>query len=776
MELLWIVLAPFLLAPLAPFVARALPRAAGWLLALLPVALFLLLSRHLLLVSGGTPLTEATPWVAELGIHLAFHLDGFSLLFALLITGIGALVAVYSGGYLAGERDLGRFYGFLFAFMGSMLGIVLADDLILLFVFWELTSLTSFFLIGYHHEDPVSRRNALQALLVTAAGGLAMLAGLLLLSGVTGTMRISEILHMGDTVRAHPFYLSILLLILAGALTKSAQFPFHFWLPNAMAAPTPVSAYLHSATMVKAGVYLLARLHPTIGGTPAWLYILVILGAITMLLGAYLAFRHRDLKLILAYTTVSALGTLVLLIGIGTQLAVTAFVVYLLAHALYKGAFFLIAGAVDHATGTRDIERLGALARKMPLVTTAAVLAGLSLAGLPPFLSFIAKEGLIEAALESPILVLALIAVIASGIFFVAIAIKLVYRPFFGPPKDTPEHAHEAPPSLWLGPAVLTLTGLLFGLVPMLGPEELLAQAGTAIHGSSLELHLELWHGFTLPLAISVGVVILGALLYAFRDEAARLGVPFDRAARWGPEATYHRAVAGLLHVATWQTRTIQTTHIRHYFTMIFLTATLAITLTFLIHHGIPQLPSFTHVPVHEAIVTLMVLGGAIFTAVARSRLTAVIALGLVGYGIALLFILFGAPDLALTQFLFETLIVLLFTFVLVRMPAFTHRSSHGTRVRDAGLGALVGLLMAVLILIVTATSFHPPISEYFADNSYLLAHGRNVVNVILVDFRGLDTLGEIVVIAVAAVGAFALLSMRQRRAKSAADQPEVRK
>ncbi len=769
MELLWIVLAPMLLAVAAPFLVRFLPRAAGWLLAIVPAGVFAALARHHGAIVIGDPLQQAIPWIDPLGIHLAFNLDGFSLLFALLISGIGTLVVIYAGGYLHSDRDLGRFFVYLLLFMGSMLGVVLADDVITLFIFWELTSLTSFFLIGYYHEDPVSRRNAMQAMLVTAAGGLALLAGLLLLADAAGTMRLSEILTMGDTIREHPHYTAILVLVIAGAFTKSAQFPFHYWHPNAMAAPTPVSAYLHSATMVKAGVYLLARLHPVLGGTDPWFYALVIAGGITMLLGAYLAFRHTDFKLVLAYTTVSALGTLVLLIGIGTDQAMKAAMVFLLAHALYKGGYFLIAGAVDHSSGTRDITRLGGLAKAMPLTATAAVLVGLSLSGILPTFAFIAKEAMLEATLHAPLHQVGVtLAIAVTSVLFVAIAARTAYRPFFGPPTDTPKTPHEAPPALLISPLLLAVIGFVIGLLPKVSPQALLTRATINVYGESVPaFHLVLWHGITLPLLISIAIILLGIVLYRLRDAAARQTVRFDPLVRWGPEANYHRMVQGLLHLATRLTRTIQTTHIRHYFIVILLGGGLAIAFTFLYRHGIPHAPTFTSVPIHEAVVLLMVMGGAVFTATARSRLTAVIALGLVGYGIALLFILFGAPDLALTQFLFETLIVLLFTFVLIRMPVFTKRSRPGARTRDIALGAFVGILMAGLVWTITATDFHPPISEYFAENSYILAHGRNVVNVILVDFRGLDTLGEIVVIAVAAVGAYALMSMRERRRRN---------
>jgi multicomponent Na+:H+ antiporter subunit A len=372
---------------------------SGWIAAALPAGLTLYFGSLIGPIAAGQRLVVAYPWVPSLGVILSFQVDGLSLLFALLISGIGTLVMVYSGGYLAGHHQLGRFFAIILAFMAAMLGLVLADNLLLLFAFWELTSLTSYLLIGFEHERPAARAAALQALLVTGAGELAMLAGLILLGQVGGSLELSQLLTRGEAIRADALYPAILLLILAGALTKSAQVPFHFWLPNAMEAPTPVSAYLHSATMVKVGIYLLARLSPVLGGTPSWQLVLTMVGTATMLVGAWLAVRHTDLKRILAYSTLSALGTLVMLLGIGSAYAATAAVAFLFGHALYKGALFLVAGAIDHETGTREVDRLGGLRGAMPITAAAAGLAALSMAGLPPFFGFIGKELSYEAVL-----------------------------------------------------------------------------------------------------------------------------------------------------------------------------------------------------------------------------------------------------------------------------------------------------------------------------------------------------------------------------------------
>ena len=379
-----------------------------------------------------------------LGVNLSFTVDGLSLLFALLISGVGALVLVYAGGYLAGSPQLGRLYAFLLFFMASMLGLVLADNLLLLFVFWELTSLSSYLLIGFDHERAEARAAALQALLVTGGGSLALLAGFLLLGQVGGSLELSALLSRPGAVTAHLLYVPILLLVLAGAFTKSAQFPFHFWLPAAMAAPTPVSAYLHSATMVKAGVYLLARLSPVLGGTDFWVWLVTVTGSATMLVGAYLALRQSDLKLILAYSTVSALGVMTSLLGLGGALAVRAALAFLLGHALYKGALFLVAGALDHQTGTRDVDRLAGLARAMPITALAAGLAALSMAGIPPLFGFIAKELSYEATLHAPASAWVTAAAVLANALLVAAAGLAGLKPFLGKALPPPgRHARR---------------------------------------------------------------------------------------------------------------------------------------------------------------------------------------------------------------------------------------------------------------------------------------------------------------------------------------------
>lgn len=763
------VLSGFLVALAAPWLHRLGRRTSGWMLALLPVALAVYLGSHIAQVAAGETFRESHAWAPGLGVELSFYLDGLSLLFALLISGIGALVFVYAGGYLAGHGHLGRFYVFLLMFMASMLGVVLADNLFTLYVFWELTSLTSFLLIGFEHEREEARKAAWQALLVTSGGGLAMLAGLVLLGQIGGAMELSVLTSQGDAIRQHTLYLPILFLILVGAFTKSAQFPFHFWLPAAMEAPPPVSAYLHSATMVKAGVYLLARLSPALGGTEAWWYLVTLIGVATMLCGAYLALCGTDLKRILAYSTVSALGVLVMLLGMGTTAAIQAALVFLLAHALYKGALFLVAGAVDHETGARDADRLGGLWRAMPLTATAGILAALSLAGIAPFFGFIGKEMLLEAALGTEARRFLVPVIVLAGAVFVAVACIVTIRVFLGERRPTPRHPHEAPPSLWLGPLLMAGIGLAFGLFSSWVASWGLSPAVSAVlgqRGPHEPLQLSLWHGLTPALALSAGSVLLGLAVYVGWNGLRRVNRRLDFLRSHGPAWWYDVALSGLNRLASAQTRLLQSGYLRYYI-LACLGTTVALTGYALIASvGLSWRFVGPEVRFYEAALAGLLLVAALTAVRSRTRLAAVAALGVVGYGMAIAFILFGAPDLAMTQFAIETLTVILFVLVLYRLPRFAVFSSRWDRIRDAAVALTTGLLVTALVLTAIHAATPPPVSRYYAEHSVSAAHGRNIVNVILVDFRGFDTLGEITVLAVAGIGVYALVKLRPSSSK----------
>lgn len=783
--MLLFVISGFVLACLAPWLQRVAGRAAGAVLALLPLAMFVYFATFINTIAAGEVVTERWQWAESLGIHLTFYLDGLSLLFALLITGIGTLIVFYAGTYLDGHKFRGRFFAWLLAFQAAMLGLVLADNIISMFVFWELTSITSYFLIGFDHHRKVARDSALQALLVTGGGGLALLAGLIMMALVGGSMDLSTLLNSGDVFREHALYVPILLLLLAGAFTKSAQFPFHFWLPNAMEAPTPVSAYLHSSTMVKAGIYLMARVSPAMGGTELWMILLSVFGGATMVIGAYLAIQQVYLKRILAYSTISALGVLTFLLGLGASgepgdaelsvYAAKAFGVFLLGHALYKATLFLVAGTVTHETGEKDVTKLGGLRKAMPITAVAAVLAALSMAGFPPFFGFLGKELLFEATLKQPSLAAMLTAAsVLTGILFVIVSCLVALKPFFGQAKKTPQHAHEAPFAMWIGPSLLALAGLLIGVLPAQLGEPLIAPVVSAVLGldEPVELSLTLWHGINTALILGTIVLTVGVLAYFSHRYIMMVLSKFDLLLRIGPAMWYEKALAGTLAFAGMQTRFLQSGYLRMYL-LLTMATTVGLVAYSLFQVSelpiIPELPPSEQWPalLYEHMYTLIVAGliltGTYGAVHSKSRLTAIAALGVVGYGVALLYIIYGAPDLAITQFLIETLTVILFVLVFYHLPEFPKISRPRERMRDLFVAVTAGTMMTVLVLVATSIEPREKVSDFYAAESVNLGHGRNIVNVILVDFRATDTLGEVVVLMISAIGVLALLKLKSR-------------
>jgi len=770
--MLFALTAIFLLAALAPVLHRVLRDASGWLFALVPAGIFLYFGQKLLALPQTGAVVERTPWIPSLGIELSFLYDGLSLLFVLLISGIGTLILIYAGGYLHGHAQRGRFFCFLLIFMGAMLGLVTAENLIALFVFWELTSLSSYLLIGFDHEKKESRSAALQALLVTFTGGQAMLAGFILLALVGGGFSLQALMADSGAIQSSALYVPILLLLLGGAFTKSAQTPFHFWLPGAMAAPTPVSAYLHSATMVTAGVFLLARVNPIMGGTELWTILLCGFGAVTMLTGAVLAVGQTDLKKLLAYSTVSALGTLVMLLGIGTELAVQSAALFLLVHSLYKGALFMVAGAVDHETGTRDVTRLSGLFRLMPVTAAAAGLAALAMCGLPPVLGFISKELLYEATLQANHWAWLLTGcAVAANVLAVSVGLTVGIRPFFGQQSETPKHAHEAPISLWLGPVVLAGLGLLFGLTPFLVDTSTVAAAASGILGQPVKMYLSLWHGITPMLMLSGVTLLLGYLIFALRKrwQAARLELAPLKAI--GPERWYEGLLGLLVRVSESQTRFLQHGYLRYYIMTVVAITTVSILLGLSrVEIGDVAWWDFSDVRLFEVLIGVAIFASGIGAILVRGRLVAVALLGVIGYSIALIFALYGAPDLALTQFLVETLTLVLLVLVLYHLPKFQLLSDTKSRVRDAIICGALGVAVTLMVMKAQASEGARPLPEYFMATS-LEAQGRNVVNVILVDFRAMDTLGEIVVLALAAIGVFGLLKLKRGHRHSAKEE-----
>ncbi|NNN45112.1 MULTISPECIES: putative monovalent cation/H+ antiporter subunit A [unclassified Vibrio] len=745
---------------LVPLLYRRLGEQAVWWIALLPAALFIYFFGFINAIAQGDVLFFHYHWIPSLDISLDLRLDGLSLLFALLVSGIGTLVIVYTGSYLAGHADQRKLVMYLCAFMGSMLGVVLTNNLMAMFVFWELTSITSYMLIGFYHEEDKSRKSALQGLFITVGGGLALMAGILLLGQIAGSYQLDQIISQGPQIQQHALFFPMILLILAGAFTKSAQVPFHFWLPNAMAAPTPVSSFLHSATMVKAGIYLMARLQPVMAGESTWTILLVTVGALTMLVGSIMAVTSTDLKRILAYTTVASLGTLTLLIGIGNETALIAAMVFLLAHALYKGALFMAAGTVDHETGTKDIRQLGGLRRTMPQTAIFMSLAALALAGIPPVLGFIAKESMLMGLLTSPWQSMLLLVGVISSICLVACAGLVVIKPFWGAKIATPKSPHEAPLAMRLGFSLLATLGLMFGVLPSL-VSPLITASASAVIGRPIEpVSLSLWHGFNLPLLMSFLAFVFGYLLFKYWDKLSAHIVWAKSLLNYGPEKGYEYFMVGLVSFAKWLTTKLQNGYLSNYILTIFITTIVLVSYTMGNKVGWYGTLDFSGVEVYEILISAIIITVVGYACITEQRLGAVAAIGALGFSMALIYVFFSAPDLAITQVLIETLTVILLVFVLFKLPRFQRLSSSDVRWRDALVAIVFGGMMTLLVMTVIHFAEPERISDYLIEHSYVIAKGRNIVNVILVDYRALDTLGEIFVLALAAIGVTAMIKL----------------
>jgi multicomponent Na+:H+ antiporter subunit A len=715
-------------------------------------------------VSSGVPWIFNQPWVPRLGVDLAFRVDGLSMLFALLISGIGVLIVIYSFSYFKTHKSHARLQWLLLAFMLAMLGVVSADNIILLFVFWELTTITSFLLVGFDYENSKARRSALQALLITGGGGLALLLGLIMLGHASGSYKLSEITASGTAITEHAQYPWILTLILIGAFTKSAQFPFHFWLPNAMAAPSPVSAYLHSATMVKAGIYLLMRLQPSLGGTEEWFYTLSIAGATTAVWSSMMALRQTDMKLMLAWTTVMALGTLTMFLASDLRIAALAAVTFLLVHAFYKCALFLIIGNVDKSTGTRDYKQLGSLLLYMPVTSGIAALAALSMAGFPPFLGFIGKELKYEGALaiaDEPWLIV--IAAVAANAMMVAIALTFVFRVFLGGQSKLDRTPREVPLLMWCGPLLLAIAGLVTGVFPELIAKSVIQPAIAEILATRTEVKLSLWHGINIPLILSIVTVAIGTLMFFKLSSVSQaINNLVDKLPVLGDSA-YESVLTHIQSLAAWLTNRLQTGSLSHYLTIVFTAFVLSVAATLIYQPVSLQLDDLTPVTPFAVLVVVLMIGASAVVAFSKSRLLSICGLGIVGSGVAVLFLIFGAIDVAITQLMVETLFVVLIATVLVKLPRFPGKQHPGKAggLRDASIAIGAGIVMTIITLGVSLAPLDMSVTQFFEENSLTKAYGRNIVNVILVDFRALDTLGEVAVVATAAMAVIALLKVR---------------
>ena len=785
-----------LLLPLAlTAIAAAVATLFGWsslngrvpihrlslLLALFPFAAFVTYAVLIPRLNAGEVFTWKVTWLPSLGLSLGFYFDSLAALFALIVSFIGVLVIVYGGQYFKGDETAWRFQAYMLAFMTSMLGLVMAGDVLTLFIFWEGTSILSYLLVAYKYKDEAARQGAFRALFITGGGGIALLAGLLFVGYVAGGMDFQTILSSGDVLRGSDLYPVMLGLVAFGAFTKSAQFPAHIWLPGAMSAPTPASAYLHSATMVKAGIYLLARMNPALGSTESWFWLLTVVGMVTMIAGAYLGLKQNDLKALLAYSTVSQLGILVVLIGQDVAEASKALVIGVTAHALYKSALFLVAGIVDHETGTRDIRRLGGLWRVMPFTFAVGLVAALSMAGLPPLFGFLAKETLLAAAIHPtlPPLIAWLLpwTAVLAGALMLAQAGVLIYETFLGRPKDSSIHAHEAPRLMWLMPAVPAFLSILISVLP--GPKEeatFLAGAATASYGDTVKVSLEMWHGINIPLLLSIAAISLGSVIFYFRRPVRAFQTRL--LPHLGFNALYQGTLTAIFRAARLATR-LQGGRLRLYLeAMVAATVVLVLIFTggrLLPDLSLAQMPA-TNLSGVTAILRLFALmvaaGAALASVVLRRDFGAVLALSASGLSMALLFALEPAPDVALVQIVVDILATVILVLALARLPrgqrAAAQRLAESELrsrrplglIRDLTVAGTIGLIVASLTFV--ALTSRPmrdsQVTPYYEANAKGEAEATDIVGAIVVDFRQLDTVIEISVFAAAGLGAYMLL------------------
>ncbi|WP_417566399.1 monovalent cation/H+ antiporter subunit A [Marinobacter sp.] len=763
MSLPLVVLLPFLGALAAPLFAQG-GRTAIAIASSVPalIALAALFPHWQTLADGGVVL-HSYEWLPALGLSFSFRLDGLSLLFALLILIIGLLIILYSRYYLKAHENVGKFYALLLCFKGSMLGIVLSSNLLLMMIFWELTSLTSFLLISFWNHKQDARRGARMALAVTGGGGLALLAGVLIIGNIVGSFELDDVLAAGEQIKAHALYPVALTLVLLGAFTKSAQFPFHFWLPHAMQAPTPVSAYLHSATMVKAGVFLLARLYPALAGTEQWFYMVSFTGMATLLLGAYVAMFKHDLKGLLAHSTVSHLGLITLLFGMGTQLAAVAAVFHVINHATFKASLFMAAGIIDHETGTRDMRRINGLWRYMPHTATLAMVAASSMAGVPLLNGFLSKEMFFAESLQLNLpgfwAWLPPVVATLAGIFAVAYSARFIHDVFFnGKPVDLPIYPPHEPPRYMKFPVeILVFACVMVGMFPAISVGPLLYMAASATLGGNVpDYQLAIVHGFNLPLLMSFVAFFGGLLMYSQRQRF------FDFHARFreiDEKAVFEAVISRVVDLANRFTARVENGSLQRY-AMLLVVSVIAVAAMPLINLGIFIGESgLSPVDWPTAILAGTLMLCAIATAIMhRERFYALVLLSVVGLIVALAFARFSAPDLAMTQLSVEVVTIVLLMLALYYMPSWTPvETSNGRRLRDIAIALAAGTGMTAVTLAMLTQPF-TSISDFFLENSKPGGGGTNVVNVILVDFRGFDTLGEITVLAIAALGIYAML------------------
>ncbi|ANZ33827.1 Na+/H+ antiporter subunit A [Staphylococcus carnosus] len=782
------VLLPFIFALIIPIVYRFIKRIhIGWFVLPVPVVLFIYFLSYISTTMSGDHRFAELKWMPQIGMNFNLYVDGLSLLFSLLITGIGALVTFYSISYLSKNEQLGNFYCYLLLFMGAMLGVVLSDNVFMLYLFWEMTSFSSFLLISFWRTRQASLYGAQKSLLITVFGGLSLLGGLILMTLSGHSTSIRHLIAHASEIQSSPTFILAMILILFGAMTKSAQFPFYIWLPDAMEAPTPVSAYLHSATMVKAGIYLVARFTPIFALSEGWIWTVTAIGLITLFWGSLNATKQLDLKGILAFSTVSQLGMVMAMLGIGavsyhyqgaqSQFYAAAFIAatfHLINHATFKCALFMVAGIIDHETGTRDVRKLGGLMTVMPISFTITVITALSMAGVPPFNGFLSKESFIEAMINAThshlfslntLGVLIPIVAIVGSVFTFVYSVRFIGQIFWGSykPEKLPHKPHEPSFMMWIAPAFLAVLVIVFGLFPAILTKPIIDPASRAISNAHIphaEFHL--FHGFTPAFFATLFIYAAGiALIFTYHKwvkviesipERLELNYLYDRSGRYMP--FYSKKV----------TRTYMSGFIRNKL-MVILGSLIALTLITLL--CMPFSLNFDHVSrlrTTEIIIVIMILASAFMIVFARSRLFSIIMLSAVGYSMAIFFIFFNAPDLALTQFVVETISTALFLLCFYHLPNLNrYNESKSFKVGNALIAAGVGIVVTVLGLIAYGNKHFESIASYYKENVHSLAHGNNMVNVILVDFRGTDTLFESSVLGIAGLGVYTLIKLRSK-------------
>lgn len=791
MDYVFFIFVPILAALFIPLLFKQVKAVhTGWFVLLVPIILFITYVTLIPEMMAGHSVISTLNWIPSLDIQFVSYIDGLSLLFSLLITGIGSLVVLYSIFYLdASKEKLGNFYVYLLLFMSAMLGVVQSDNVISLYLFWELTSISSFLLIGYWFYKDRSRFGALKSMMITVFGGLMMLGGFAILGLAADSLSIRDMIENASTISEHPLFLLALVLILLGAFTKSAQFPFYIWLPDAMEAPTPVSAYLHSATMVKAGIYLVARFTPLFGTEPLWIWMVAGVGIVTLFWGSFFAVKQTDLKGVLAFSTVSQLGLIMSLLGISAlsihdtrpifAIAGFAAIFHLLNHATFKGSLFMIAGIVDHETGTRDIRRLGGLMSIMPLSFTVAAIGSFSMAGLPPFNGFLSKEMFLDAMLA--VRQFELFSFDTWGILFPIIAwlasvFTFVYSFYFvfhtfgkqGNVQALPQQPKEAPIGMLISPIILAAFVVVIFFIPNQFSNWVIKPAVAALQPhlynapADIDIHIAAWHGFdSQALWLTLAVVVVGSLLYLTLQSWQKI---YQAQPEW---LTFNRAYDGLMNLSETgmnkMSRSYMTGVMRTYFIYIFASfAILSLASVYVKDAFSVDFNSFTNLTIFAVLNAIILVLAISFVLLAKTRLAAFIALGASGYSVALFFVMFKAPDLALTQLVIETVSVSLFLLAYQRLPELnTHGETKNNKVMNAIIAVGVGVTVTLIALASHSNKLVDSISEYYKETVYTLAGGGNIVNVILVDYRGFDTLFEIAVLSIAALGVFTMIKLK---------------